>query len=165
MFSTLETPAPLFADNIPESKDPSSGVVAINVLDSPAVSQLDLDISNMGTRKKQKEGKTFFATVISICFDKAILIKGCLSKFFSEVLWNIFLTKFLQVSALFAEDVFIFLERERDKIALVGNTNSFAATLSYKRFSSKTSLLFRVNSYRDRLRISLVILNELKLIN
>ena len=44
------------------------------------------------------------------------------------------------MSALFAEDVFIFLERERDKIALVGNTNSFAATLSYKRFSSKTSL-------------------------
>ena len=35
----------------------SSGVVAINVLDSPAVSQIDLDISNMGANKKQKEGK------------------------------------------------------------------------------------------------------------
>ena len=35
----------------------SSGVVAISVLDSPAVSQIDLDISNMGANKKQKEGK------------------------------------------------------------------------------------------------------------
>ena len=35
----------------------SSGVVAINVLDSPAVSQIDLDISNMGANKKRKKGK------------------------------------------------------------------------------------------------------------
>ena len=74
MFSTAEATAPLFADNIPESKDTSSDVVAINVLDSPAVSQLDLDISNMGTRKKQKGGKTVFVNVISWCFHKTILI-------------------------------------------------------------------------------------------
>lgn len=40
----------------------SSGVVAINVLDSPAVSQIDLDISNMGANKKQKKVSNLVAS-------------------------------------------------------------------------------------------------------
>lgn len=52
---------PLFADNITTSKKEESGssnIVAINVLDAPAVSSIDLDISNMGSKKKQKEDVT-----------------------------------------------------------------------------------------------------------